>query len=168
MKIEGDYGVEYDTSIFKKLGSFAAQEGSHDNIIAIPKIMWSIRIAQKYRFHTGLDLFGGVGHSAYIMAQACDKVIVVEKEKEKADLIKKNLARVKTKNVEIVNQDNLQFLAELSKRDRFDWIDFDPYADCLLQLEYLPKIFNTGVVCISSGSITMVTRNFPGRHKMAY
>ena len=126
---------------------------------AVQKRLWMIQIAEQYKFKQGLDLFAGVGYGAYIMTQCCKNVLAIEKDEVKFALLKENLQNVD--GAWYLKDDNRAFL-ELETGQRFDYIDFDPFNNANEHLQYLPHLFNDGLIWITSGEIQLVYRNLPG------
>lgn len=141
---------------FKRFNTAGDQSDLGMDIAAITKREWNMVVAENYSFKNGLDLFGGVGFSGYIYAQCCKKVTVVEKDKSKFELLEKNIGHLQ--NVELIHDDNLKFLKSHHKNN-YDLVDFDPFNQANEQPQHLECIFSKGVLFITSGEITQITRN---------
>ena len=127
---------------------------------AIQKRLWMIQVAEQCEFEYGLDLFAGVGYGTEIMCYHCENVIALENNKEKYSLLCENIEPMDS-SVQLWCQNNLKFLKEYTGFG-FDYIDFDPFNNANEQLQFLPSIFDDGLVWITSGEIQLIYRGLPG------
>lgn len=140
---------------FKRFESIDNQTRFALDEAALQKRYWSLKLAQNCRFERGLDLFAGVGYSGHIYSSCCEKVVAIESDKAAFECLERNLGI--HSNVELIHGDNLDFLAGYSG-PKFQLVDVDPFGTPHMQLEHLDKIFDAGVVAITSGSIMAVSR----------
>lgn len=152
---------------YERINSFSRKDIPQHNIdideAALQKRLWGIVMAENYQFKRGLDLFGGIGHSGFILSKCCDSVTVIEKDPISFKILQENLTGVN--NVNLINSNNLDFLKTCETK--FDYIDFDPFGSPGKQLKYLNKIFDKGVVCITTGEILQISRNLRGAPEFA-
>ena len=97
--------------------SLAGEQASHE---AIAKFHASL--IEKSSFL--LDMTGGLGIDSLEFSNVCDKVITIEKDKNKAETLTHNLKIKKIANIEVINGDSIDYLRD--SQLMFDVIFIDP------------------------------------------
>ena len=113
---------------------------------------------------TFLDLFGGTGQIGIeAHSRGAEEVIIVENQKANFNIIKKNLAKIRSpENIKIIYSDALNFLNKFDKKIDIAFLD-PPYKSDLLD-KILPKtakiMDKNGVIITETSSSEKILNEF--------
>jgi len=147
---------------FKEFRSAGNQSDLDADEAALQKRFWNLMLSKRVHFSRGLDLFAGVGYSSWIYSKCCDHLTLIENDPQTYSFLTANMASGRdsgevSSSIDTVFGDNLDFLKDYSG-EKFDLVDIDPFGSPIPQLNCLDKIFDSGVVAVTSGTIMRIAR----------
>jgi len=136
------------------------------DVAAIEKRICNQIISDRCSFVCGVDAFAGVGVSAFLWARCSRTLFLVERRQNALTLLRKNLRNIRQPlcTIKIVHATAQEFLeAAVRAKLSFDFLDLDPFGDCLDLLPVASALVQSGVICFTTGEMYQVYRGLNRR-----